>query len=240
MKNIKEKFKIYGYKKFFQYFISEIRNKFVMQLIRKSYSQKGEDLVIDKLLNNKKNGFYVDIGAYDPDRFSNTKRFYKRGWMGINIEPEKNKYRKFVNERKRDINLNIGIGLENSKMTFYEFIPDTLSTFSKQEADKYISQGCILREISTVEIKRLSDILSKYCENKKIDFFSIDTEGFDMQVLQSNDWSKFRPEVVCIESISHDINEINNKKEDGHEKYLIKLGYKKYYNNELNSVYISK
>lgn len=237
MKNIYKKLKIYGFRKFIIYSLCETYRMFWMEFLRKSYSQKGEDLILDKLLGNKRKGFYVDIGANDPNRFSNTKRFYERGWSGINIEPDFDNYSKFMRERPRDTNLNIGIGVENSRMTFYKFMPDTLSTFSKEEADKYVSQGYKLIDKIEVKMVKLCDILSKYLENQNIDFFSVDTEGFDMQVLISSDWKKFRPKIICIESVSHDINNINNKKGDNHEKYLSELGYKKIYDNKLNSIY---
>lgn len=238
MKYLKDKFKMYGVKKFFIYFFYEVKNKIFMQIIRNSYSQKGEDLAIDRLLGSKRNGFYVDIGANDPNRFSNTKRFYKKGWHGINIEPDFNNYSKFTRERARDINLNIGIGAENHKTTFYKFMPDTLSTFSMKEADRYITQGYKLVDKMEIETVKLRDILSKYCNNQDIDFFSVDTEGFDMQVLRSNDWLKFKPKVICIESVSHNINNADNKKEDNHERFLIELGYKKIYDNKLNSLFV--
>jgi len=56
---------------------------------KKSYSQDGEDVVLASFYENMKNyrGFYVDIGAHHPVRFSNTWMFYKNGWKGINIDP---------------------------------------------------------------------------------------------------------------------------------------------------------
>ena len=95
-----------------------------------SYSQWGEDIIIDNLLGRKKRGFYIDIGAYDPTRFSNTKRFYLRGWRGINVEPDPVRIKKFHKERPGDINLNIGIADKSRVLNFFKFDPPTLSTFS--------------------------------------------------------------------------------------------------------------
>jgi len=235
--NIEEKFKIYGFKKFFSYALSSLFGKIWMELLRKSYSQKGEDLVIDKLLNHKKTGFYVDVGANDPDRFSNTKKFYQRGWTGVNIEPDLNNYQKLSKKRKKDINLNIGIGEEKSRLVFYKFIPDTLSTFSKKEADNYVKQGYKLVNSIRVNVKRLSDVLSRYCESREIDFVSIDTEGLDMEVLESNNWEKFKPRLICIESVTHTMSGKGNQKKDDLDPFLMRVGYKKVYDNGLNSIY---
>lgn len=238
IKEIIDKFRIYGVRRFFSYFLIEIRNKVFMQLIKGSYSQHGEDLVIDKLLDYKKNGFYVDVGAHDPHRFSNTKRFYKRNWNGINIEPDKKNYNKFVYDRKRDINLNIGIGETNSMINFYKFTPDTLSTFSEEGAENYKRQGYKFEGIEEIQTKRLEELLAEFCISKKIDFMSIDTEGFDMQVLKSNNWERFKPQLICIESHRHGTMVENNEKEiNEYDRYLIAHGYRLIYNNGLNSIY---
>jgi len=238
VKLIIEKFKMYGFKKCLAYSLIELKNKIISNFLKNSYSQKGEDLIIDKLLEYKKNGFYVDVGAYDPHRFSNTKRFYKKGWHGINIEPNPDNYQKFVKYRKRDVNLNVGIGNVNATLNLYKFIPNTLSTFSKEEADRYIKQGYKLKNIIGVSVKKLVNVLNEYPKDKEIDFITIDTEGFDIEVLKSNDWLKFKPKLICIESVKHTIDGKNNKKKDNHELFLKNVGYEKAYNNGLNSLYI--
>ena len=210
MKHIYQKFKIYGFRRFIFYSFEEFYRKFWMEFLRKSYGQKGEDLVLDKFSGNKRNGFYVDIGANDPHRFSNTKRFYLRGWTGINIEPDENNWQKLSSYRKRDICLNIGIGENERSLKFYKFTPHTLSTFSKEEADNYVKQGYKLEKVVLVEVKKLEDILAEYCKGD-IDFMSIDTEGFDIQVLESNNWNRFRPKLICIESVFHAMRGLYNK-----------------------------
>lgn len=230
-----ERLKLYGPKTFCQFAAGATWHLFSSQLLRNSYSQYGEDLVIDKLLGYKQIGFYADVGAYDPHRFSNTKRFYRRGWRGINIEPNFSAYQKFVKARPRDINLNLGVGEKPGKLTFYKFFPDTRSTFSREEATKNKQRGCKVVSKLKVKIDTLANILSKYAANEVIDFFSIDTEGFDMIVLQSNNWRKFKPPVICIESSGGKKEPQNLKK----ERYLNNLGYQKFFETELNSIYFA-
>ena len=74
-----------------------------------SYSQEGEDLIINRLIDSKKNGFYIDIGAHHPFRFSNTYKFYKMGWNGINIDAMPGSMKLFREKRPRDINIECGI-----------------------------------------------------------------------------------------------------------------------------------
>lgn len=235
LKDLYYKLKLYGPKRFIRYSLNEIWNVLYWHGIKKSYSQKQEDLEIDKFLNHKKDGFYVDVGAYDPNRFSNTKRFYKRGWTGINIEPDINNCRRFISDRKRDINLNIGIGNSNEKMRFYVFSPNTLSTFSKKETDEYLKQGFKIEKEIEVESMILKDVLDKYVKGAQIDFFTIDTEGNDLIVLQGNDWNKYRPTLLCVEVNTHGGN---RSEAESLQEYLYSIEYKRVSDNGLNAIYL--
>ena len=240
MNELFRKYKIYGWRKFLEFVFIDIKNKIFMEFIKGSYSQKGEDLVIDKLLNYRKSGFYVDVGANDPDRFSNTKKFYKKGWMGINIEPDKKNYENFLIKRTRDINLNIGVSDKKSNLIFYQFMPDALSTFSKKTADSYKTQGYDFVGTARVDVETLSDIFKKYIGKNSIDLLSVDVEGFDLKVLEGNDWNRFKPKIVCIESVEHDISGLNNKERKDIDKFLSSKGYEKRFDNNLNSIYVLK
>lgn len=235
-----EKYKIYGFKIFMTYLLGEIKRILWNQIIYKSYSLDREDIIIDKILGYKKKGFYVDVGAYDPRRVNNTKRFYDRGWFGINIEPSKENYNKFILHRKRDINLNLGIGNKNKQMKFYKFIPDTLSTFSIKEKSKYKKLGHNFSGTEFISVRKLSYILNKYCPKKKIDFLSIDTEGYDFEVLKSNGWKKFRPKVICIETANYEgfkLTEHSRTKAKVIDSFLTSIGYEILLDNQTNSIY---
>jgi len=230
LKDLNEKLKLYGLKKFIKYSFSEVCSVLYWRGIRKSYSQKQEDLIIDKLLSHKKNGFYVDIGTSDPNRFNNTKRFYLKGWHGINIEPNPRIFERIKEDRKKDINLNIGIGDNEGKMNFFIFFPDTLSTFSEEEAKNYIKQG--FRIIK--EVRKLVKVFEEYAE-ETMDFLSIDTEGCDLDVLKSNNWERYRPKLICVELYAH--NE-NNSEALNIENYLTSVDYLKKVDNKLNGIFV--
>lgn len=206
-----------------------------------SYSQKGEDLMIDKLFKHKKKGFYIDVGAYHPQMNSNTKFFYEKGWNGINIEPNPSRIKLFLQSRKRDINLNLGIGTNKKKAVFYEFEATGLSTFSKREAESLIKIGYKLKGEIKVQVYRLEEIMKKYAK-VGVDFMSVDTEGLDLEVLKSNDWEKYRPKILCIETIDFIDLLTSIKKNASREKaineYLLSKGYRPYSNNGLNTVYM--
>ena len=135
------------------------------------YSQNGEDLILNRFLNNKKEGFFVDIGAHHPIRFSNTYLFYKKGWSGINIDAMPGSMILFNKLRPKDINIEKGVSLENENIMFYQFNESALNTFSKKEAFSKNKDGYKIIKSNLVEVDTLENILNKYMPlNTKIDF----------------------------------------------------------------------
>jgi len=172
-----------------------------------SYSQFNEDLVIDLLLGQKDDGFYVDVGANDPTFNSNTKRFYRRGWHGLNIEPGLKAFNKLSTERTRDINLNLAVSNEKGEDTFYYLSDDhTLSTLDIKDAERMSKALGLTISSGKIQTDSLENILDTYLQGNEIDFMSIDAEGHDLTVLKSNNWHKYRPALVMVESN----NEFNN------------------------------
>lgn len=193
---------------------------------KNAYSQDGEDMVIASFYEGIKNykGFYIDIGAHHPYRFSNTAYFYNKGWKGINIEPTPDLFKPFLKYRKKNINLNVGIG-NGEKMTFYVFNEGALNTFDKDLAysrnnDK--SNNYKIIESIEIQTETIAEICEKYINpNQIIDFMTIDVEGLDFEVLKTNNWAKYIPKFILIEC-DLSISEIHN---DPIFSYLIEKGY---------------
>lgn len=166
------------------------------------FGQDGEDLTLNRFLNGQASGFYVDVGAHHPMRFSNTHLFYLRGWRGINIDAEPGSMAPFKKYRKRDINIECGIGEQAGTLSFHQFNDPALNTFDQTEASlKNIGQYKIVNKID-VQVRRLDDILDQYMpENNAIDFMSIDVEGMDLSVLKSNNWDKYVPRYILTETL---------------------------------------
>ncbi len=192
---------------------------------RYSFSQEGEDLLLDAFFENYPQdyrGFYVDIGAHHPFRFSNTYHFYSKGWQGINVDATPGSMNNFKRYRKRDINIEMGVGNEDKSLTFYCFNEPALNTFdealARQREGKY---NYSISKTQTVQVRSLKTILDDYLpQGTKIDFITIDVEGLDLEVLLSNDWQKYRPNLILVESIN---NEVETDKIENHlkaEKYL--------------------
>lgn len=192
--------KAFGIKAFFVKAINTALTRPYRRCFKGSYSQNYEDIIVDRVFGQKESGFYVDVGANDPLRSNNTMRFYKRGWRGINIEPDPECFKRIESKRLEDINLNIGIGRDGGENTFYRFAPATRSTFSRAKAQSLMDKGLELKEKINVKTFCLSEILEEYCSEGIVDFLSVDTEGYDEEVLSSNNWNIYKPSVICIES----------------------------------------
>lgn len=190
----------------FREYIHKVRCNLFNGYATESYSQEGEDLILRRIFETKPTGFYVDVGAHHPKRFSNTYFFYKIGWRGINIDPMPNSMHEFRKERPDDTNIECGIAVTEGELSYYIFEEYAINTFSESLANERINKGHKLLKTQVVKIYPLSSILDKYLPYKQaIDFMSIDAEGFEMQILISNNWNKHRPYIIIVESLDFDI-----------------------------------
>ena len=214
-----------------KYFLRHLKSTFSINLnfpflySHPSYSQEGEDLIIQKIFNYKKNGFYIDVGAHHPFRYSNTYLLHKNGWHGINIEADVDAIELFKKVRPNDINVAYAISYNNKFLNMYIFKDSAFNTISSKQAMKIEKSGQSER-IKTLKVKtyKLGRVLTKYIpKNLKVDFLNVDVEGLDYEVLRSNNWKVFKPKVICVEILLNPhTNDINVNKIT---KYLLKQGY---------------
>jgi len=193
---------------------------------RLSYSQEGEDLILAALFDlqfSKTAGFYVDVGAHHPKLLSNTFLFYKNGWSGINIDAMPGSMLAFQRERPRDINIEAAVGEADKALTFYEFDPPTLSGFCRDRVPMGYFGWKIVRERQLTTMT-LAHLLEHHLPpGKPIDFLTVDVEGFDLQVLKSNDWARFRPAVVLVED--DEAIQSNRFWDSSISSYMLQQGY---------------
>jgi FkbM family methyltransferase len=163
-----------------------------------SYAQNFEDVILRRVFRDRKEGFYIDVGAMDPVLESVTKFFYDQGWSGINIEPNEWFYGKLLDERPRDINLNVALGEQDETRELYLFERIGNSTFDKSNCDRYVEKGfeAIPRR---VRVTTLAAICRDYVR-RPIDFLKLDCEGWEKFVLKGADWDRFRPTVLIVEA----------------------------------------
>ncbi|HEX2179419.1 MAG TPA: FkbM family methyltransferase [Actinomycetota bacterium] len=169
-----------------------------------SYGQNFEDVVLNRMFPDDHRGFYIDVGAYDPVSTSVTRHFYERGWRGINVEPSVAGHQRLVEQRPRDLNLNVALSNTTGSMTFFEGTENSrqLSTLSGQSAQRAREAGHILQE-RRIEVTTLAEICAEHV-TVEIDFLSVDVEGHEHEVLQGADWDRWRPRVVVVEAVTPD------------------------------------
>lgn len=172
-----------------------------------TYSQHGEDLIIANVFKHigVDRPSYLDIGAHHPLNISNTALFYQRGCRGVNVEANSNLIRAFTDLRPGDINLNVGVGVKPGSMTFY-MIDDFSgrNTFDRGAAEAFVAaypQHQITRAVE-VPIITINQIVDEHCGGIFPDFLSIDVEGLDYDILESVDFNRGRPKVICAEVTS--------------------------------------
>jgi FkbM family methyltransferase len=161
-----------------------------------SYSQHFEDFILFYLLYDIRNGFYIDVGANDPNLFSVTKAFYERGWYGINIEPLPEKYKLLKLYRHRDINLQTAAGEKEGNTSL------RLDRFNGLCSSFIYNEKKNNSKILNIKVNNMSNICKKYVpSNIEIQFCKIDVESAEKFVLLGYDFINYRPKIFCIESL---------------------------------------
>jgi len=141
-----------------------------------SYAQNFEDVMLARAFRGEK-GFYIDVGANDPDIDNVTRVFYERGWSGINIEPLVANMKALRKKRTRDINLEIAVGEKEGSITFYEVGKwHGYSTTDPAIVEQHRKDGLEVIE-HKVPVRKLSDVLDEHAKGKTIDFLKIDTRS---------------------------------------------------------------
>ncbi len=173
---------------------------------RVSYSQCGEDLIVNYVFSLRGITFptYLDIGANDPHFLSNTAFFYKKGCRGINIEANPQLITKLKRFRRKDINLNLGVGEKEGELDFYILSDPTLSSFSKEEATLATASGKIrINDVKKIKLTTVEKVIDEYGHGKFPDFLSIDVEGMDLDILHSIPFNRYWPKIICAEAAEY-------------------------------------
>jgi FkbM family methyltransferase len=171
-----------------------------------SFSQAGEDLVVKFTCHflGISHFTYLDVGANDPVELNNTYFFYRMGYRGVLVEPNVSYCDKLRAVRPRDTTLAAGIGVTATREAdYYIMTHPALNTFSKEEVDHQAkaSKGAIsVKEVIKMPLLNINDVMIEHFHGAPT-FLSVDTEGLDLAILKSIDYKRFRPKIICAETL---------------------------------------
>ncbi len=165
-----------------------------------------------ELFGEKTDGFYVDVGAHHPKRYSNTHLLHVKGWKGVNIDPDVNAIALFNRARPGDTNINTGVAKKAGFMEYFSFSDPAVNSFVEKEAQRWMKKKWItFLGMKSVPVQPLARIFEDSVGDTCINLLSVDTEGMGLEVLESNDWNRWKPSVIVVE--------------DDVREYLARQGY---------------
>ena len=209
---------------------------------RTSYAQQGEDIVVRSIFDALKvpRPSYIDIGAYHPLVNNNTYLLYRGGSRGVLVEPNPAFTEMLKSKRPGDRVLAIGIGVsEDSAADYYVFEgPGQDNTFSKAQADELVRQHgpSAVRAVMKVPLRNINHVLDEEFPAGGPDFFSIDIEGMDLQVLQSLDFKRHRPKVFCVETTALGVAHVDQQI----LSFMKQKDYEQRGGNLVNSIFVDR
>jgi len=174
---------------------------------RPTWSQLGEDSLLHHFFKKQQSGFYIDIGAFHPEKYSNTCMLYKQGWSGINVDVSEQTVMLLKKSRPSDISIHSAVSDYNGSARAYMFDdgPCTVNTLDKESADRWSKRAGMTYTEQDIQVTTLDSILKEYAAGKSIDFLNIDVEGLEMQVLNGLDFSTWNPKILAVEIHAADV-----------------------------------
>lgn len=168
-----------------------------------TYAQHADDFIIQSIFESIgiKTPTFLDVGANEPFMYSNTALLYKRGSRGINVDANPNCIALLEKHRPEDNNVCIGVGPEEATLPFYMFSEISgINSFHKEKAEEFAERSNhVIKKVMNIPIVTLKTIIDTYADHVFPDYFSIDVEGFDYDILKSYDLSKNGPKVITVE-----------------------------------------
>ncbi|WP_248320390.1 FkbM family methyltransferase [Caballeronia sp. Sq4a] len=188
------------------------------------FAHWGEDSIVEFVFSNITDGRYLDIGCFHPALYSNTMRLYRKGWTGVNVDPNPFMIEQCRAMRPRDISLNKAVGKEHGTIEYYCFHDWASSNTASRDFARVIAENQNLEMPvgRTVELVTMSELMEAHFSEHTPDFVNIDVEDLDVEVLHSGDWTRFRPKLVAIEDIGF---RIEAPEESRIYQFLRKQGY---------------
>lgn len=175
-----------------------------------------DEIIHQNFFSNKRDGYFVDIGAYDgKTQGSNSLFFEELGWTGVCVEPNPELYNQLIKNRKckcYNVALDNNIGEMDFILIKGHEAPNTLGRLidHRNANDLNIITNNNLRENQTCEvIKVKTEVFENIVESNKIDYLSIDTEGNELRILETIDFERYDISTLSLENNFNDSRYVN-------------------------------
>ncbi|UTA69430.1 FkbM family methyltransferase [Emticicia sp. 21SJ11W-3] len=197
--------------------------RYIFKFGKVIFSQTGEEILIQWILKDVKNGFYLDVGCHHPYKISNTFQLYLKGWHGIAIDANPALIAKWKRKRKNDIPIMAAVSDQEKEVTFYEFKESEVNTMDEGMMREW-KQKFNYRSERKLTTQTLTSVLDAHLpKGQKIDLMTVDVEGNDFNVIKSIDLAVYRPKLIVVEIHNTDLSDIH---ENEIYKYLSGKNYK--------------
>ena len=239
--NVKEILGMYRKLAWRDFYGRALRRVFDFAIPQTSYSQAGEDMVVDFLLQGVGiQPLYLELGTNHPKAGNNTYKFYRRGCRGLLVEADPSLIQAIKKARRRDTVLNVGVGVDDSSSKrFYIFDCSGINTFDEKEAmDRDQCSSTKIKAVIDIPMMSVNKIISKYL-SRTPDFLSIDIEGLDLAVLKTLDFELYPIPVICAETCLYSETHIKGKDSEI-ERFLTTKGYFVYADTYVNTIFVNK
>ncbi|MHB1330556.1 MAG: FkbM family methyltransferase [Minisyncoccota bacterium] len=223
--------------KFLNKVINFLKARYAPRGARQSFSGAGEDLIMNDILlkHGVKKPSYIDIGSHHPVFGNNTYFFYRNGGRGVLVEPNESLCKISKSKRSADIVVNAGVGRSDSEADYYAFKRNTRNTFSGDEALAWEKTSGEKAKTSKRSIVSLDSLIKDCCGVRTPDLISIDTEGFELEILNGFSW-KLRPKIFCVETASSS----EGRRSSEMNTIMTEHGYELCSETPVNAIYVDK
>ena len=209
---------------------SEISKSLIDYLVKncsESQSQLFQDLIVMYISDNFMRDtaaiapkVFVEFGACDGIKFSNTFLLEKNGWQGIVAEPARKWHKKLKANRNCAISLKAVTSVSGDKLHFVETAEGEFSSLRSFAESDMFAQYRMDNTSSEylVDTISLNDLIKENGFYQEITYLSIDTEGGERSILESFDFKQFNPAIISVE---HNYS----VEQDNLDRLLLDLGF---------------
>ena len=157
-------------------------------------SQIGQDKWVHSIVGDKKDGYFIELGACDGLYLSNT-LFFERNlnWNGICIEPNDNYIKELYANRKCNISNELVYSCEGEKVNFA--LSEAASGIMDENIGPFTRKDQSVLKTTTT----LGNILDKFKAPNIIDYLSLDVEGQEYNILSTFPFNKYKFRCITVE-----------------------------------------